>query len=43
MTKAASEHEYGAHRVILKGKIERKTEILKGVTKKWSRRYGELD
>jgi len=34
MTKAASDNEDVVHRVIVKGKSERKTEILKGTTKK---------
>lgn len=33
MTKAASDNEDVAHRAIMKGKSERKTEILKGTTK----------
>jgi len=43
MTEAASDTEDVAHRMIMKGKSERKTEILKGRPKNVSGRYGELD
>ena len=43
MTKAASDNEDVAHKVITKGKRERETEIRKGRSKNESGRYGVLD